>query len=211
MRETVVTFTHYITDFFPIWIHTKPAILFWIHTIPHCPGRKAHLGQLELSPTGRSGLCWQGFNASFGSAFCPVPTAFYHLPPQFPTLKTAVEWLQPSLGRKTHGKELGMGSPGATPRCCLLTQTLKIWVGFLRDEASQHWCPVLWVTLDMHVLPPSSPACNGTRFFCSYCRIAEADEKLRCFNLDLVTAGMVPVQQMLADGIHYYYLLHSLK
>lgn len=39
--------------------------------------------------------------------------------------------------------------------------------------------------------------------------IAKADEKLRCFNLELVTEGMVPEQQMLADGIHYYYLLHS--
>lgn len=119
MRETVVTFTHYITDFF--LSEFIPNLQFYSEFISYHTVRegKHTLASWTCHPTGRSGLCWQGFNTSFSSAFCPVPTAFYHLPPQFPTCKTPVEWLQPSLGRKTHGKELGMGSPGATPRCTM--------------------------------------------------------------------------------------------
>ncbi|XP_074705352.1 uncharacterized protein LOC141934042 isoform X14 [Strix aluco] len=87
-----------------------------------CPGRKWHLSWLELSPTGRGGLCWQRFRASFSSFFCSDPPVFYHIPPQFPTCKTPAE--QPSRRRKTPAEELGMGSLGATPRCTPLPPAL---------------------------------------------------------------------------------------
>lgn len=134
---------------------------------------------------GRGGLCWQGFSASFCSAFCPASTVFYHRPPRFPTCKTPARRPQPGWGRKTHGEELGTGSPGATPRCTTLPPHsgtgdlggFSAWRGF------QALMP-RFKCYFRQVLPPSSPACNRTRFFSSYCSVAEADEKLRCFNLE---------------------------
>lgn len=199
IRERVVTFTHYTTDF-SVWIHTKPA--------DHTVQEGSHvLASWSCHPWAE--VAYVGKALALRSAL----TVFSHLSPRFPPCRTPAEQPQPSLEEKPMAKSWwwgALGPPYGAPRC-LLTWALEIWVRFLQDEAFQHWCPVISVTLDVYVLPLSSPACNKTRFLCWYCSVAEADEKLRYFSLELVAAGMVLVQQLLADAIHYYYLLHSLQ
>lgn len=140
MRETIVTFTHYITDFF--LSEFIPNLQFYsefisYHTVQegkhtlaswncHPQAEVAYVGKVLILPS------------ALLSALFLLPFIIFHL--SFPLAKRQLSGCSPAWEGKPMARSWGWGAlgPPQDVPCCLLTQTLKIWVGFLRDEASQH-------------------------------------------------------------------------
>lgn len=108
--------------------------------------------------------------------------------------------LEQSSGLASNGvPKVNLSLPGAE---------LEVWVGFLKCKASQHRHPTLSVPLASCMLPTPTPTLSPTGFFSLCCRSWGGAEMLQ---LEAVTAGTIPVEQMLAACIHYYYLLSPLQ
>lgn len=85
-----------------------------------------------------------------------------------------------------------------------LGTVLEIWVGFLQCKASQYRHPILSGPLASYMLPTPTPTLSPTGFFSLCCRRWGGAEMLQ---LETVTAGTIPVEQMQVACIHSYYLL----
>lgn len=169
----------------------------------HWPGRKQSHSHMELSQGPQSGFAVSMVSFPSAQPSVLLLLTFIILSLVCHVGSAAGESLAEPGAEQWLGQQWGPQGEPQPPGA-----ELEVWVGFLKCKASQHRHPTLSVPLASCMLPTPTPTLSPTGFFSLCCRSWGGAEMLQ---LEAVTAGTIPVEQMLAACIHYYYLLSPLQ